>query len=222
MGGSTEALVIVGIILLVLFLIQLFWRVKAPSTRHEFSHNFAQAVYGTLGAVAIIVAGLLYIVERQWSPRFEVDLRTRTSIAPGSRPRRAIIQSIIAVQNYGRTEQLIKNIELGVDTYSGSDLTTNVYGDVQARNIIKFVRNRENKLMPGELDIIPIEVSVPCTERMVRVLIKVPQPPYEENVEQGKRNVYERKAIVPLNPVCSGRETVTETAFQSSVLALSD
>lgn len=222
MDSSSSALIIVGVISAILFGIQWFWKFDSQkSARHQFSHNFAQGVYATVAAIAILAAGLLFIIERQWSPRLEVDLKTRAIMAPETKPATAILQALVAVRNYGRTEQTIRDVAIGVDSYVGSDLTTNQYGDLQTANLTSYVRPRENRLMPGELDLISIETAIPCSAKTVRVLVKVEQPPYGKAPEDGLKNIYERKALVPLARLCSGRSEAVETGFQSADLSFS-
>lgn len=220
METRTLALLVVGLSAAILFGIQLWGRIDSSSKRHEFSHNFAQAVYGTLAAVAIIGAAVLFVIERQWSPRLVVDVRSRAVLVPGSKPPSVTIQTIIAIRNYGRTEQTVGGIEIGVEGYSGSDLSTNEFGDVRAHNLAHYARPQENRLMPGELDLIPIEIAAPCSAGLVRLVVKVPQPSSEGDGERGLRNLHERKLILPLTRVCSGKEMSVETPFQSADLAV--
>jgi hypothetical protein len=220
METRTLALLIVGLSAAILFGIQMWGRLAPGSIRHEFSHNFAQAVYGTLAAVAIIGAAVLFVIERQWSPRLVVDVKSRAMLVPDSKPRSVTIQTVIAIRNYGRTEQKVRDIEIGVDSYSGSDLATNQYGDVTARNIAHYRRPLENRLMPGELDLIPVEVTVPCSAGLVRLVAKVPQPSDGADGDGALRNLHERKLILPLSRVCSGKDLSVETPFQSADLAV--
>jgi hypothetical protein len=218
METRTLALIIVGLSSAILFGIQLWARLDSNSKRHEFSHNFAQAVYGTLAAVAIIGAAALFLIERQWSPRLVVDVKSRAVLVPASKPAAVTIQSIVAIRNYGRTEQIVRDIEVGVESYAGSNLTTNEFGDVHAHNVAHYVRRLENSLMPGELDLIPIEIAIPCSEQLVvRIIVKVPQP--SEDARDGVTHLHERKSILPLAGVCSGKDLAAEVPFQSTDLA---
>jgi len=217
METRTLALLVVGLSAAIL---QLWGRIDTGSKRHEFSHNFAQAVYGTMAAVAIIGAAVLFVIERQWSPRLIVDVKSRAVLVPESKPLFVTIQTIIAIRNYGRTEQTVRGIEIGVESYSGTDLRTNEFGDVTAHSLAHYRRPQENRLMPGELDLIPIEVAVPCSAGLVRLLVKVPQPSDGADGETGLRNLHERKSILPLTRVCGGKDISIETPFQSSDLAV--
>lgn len=219
METRTVALVIVGLSSAILFAIQLWGRIDPNSRRHEFSHNFAQAVYGTLAAVAIIGAASLFVIERQWSPRLVVDVKTRAVLVRRGKPAYVTIQSIVAIRNYGRTEQVVRDIAMGVESYSNSDLTTNKFGDLHAHELKRHVRRLQNRLMPGELDLIPIEVAVPCSAEVVRVLIKVAHPPYDPDPDVEPVNYHERKSILPLAGVCSGKDMAAEVPFQSADLA---
>jgi hypothetical protein len=219
MSASSKVLLVAGLLTLILFLAQLFMPLKGRAKRHEFSHNFAQSIYGTLAAVAIVVAAYLYIVEKQWESRFSVDLKTRSSLIPGSEPPHALVQAIVAVRNHGRTDQTIKNIEIGAWTIDGSALDTNTFGDIQSENLVWYIRKRKDLIRPGEIDLIPIEIAIPCSEKLVRILVKVPQPNVEDPVP-GERQVYERKTIVALEELCSGKVMTLETPFHSMDLEL--
>src|SRR5687768_5055757 len=115
---------------------------KLTAKTEKFIHSFGQGIYGTFAAVAIMIAGFLYLVERQWSPRFSVDLKTRTMLLPveGKEPH-AVIQLFIAVQNRGRTVQKVKNIEVFADSLNRlTDLKNNRHGDLPGRNVYAFAR----------------------------------------------------------------------------------
>lgn len=219
METRTVALAIVGLSSAILFAFQLWGKIDPSSKRHEYAHNFAQAVYGTLAAVAIIGAAALFVIERQWSPRLVVDVKTRAVLVRRDKPAYVTIQSIVAIRNYGRTEQVIRDIAMGVESYSDSNLSTNEFGDVQANELTKHVRRLENRLMPGELDLIPIEVTVPCSAEVVRVLVKVAQPSYDAKSDEERNRYHERKSILPLARVCSGKDIAAEVPFQSADLA---
>jgi hypothetical protein len=190
---------------------------KLTAKTEKFIHSFGQGIYGTFAAVAIMIAGFLYLVERQWSPRFSVDLKTRTMLLPveGKEPH-AVIQLFIAVQNRGRTVQKVKNIEVFADSLNKlTDLKNNRHGDLQGRNVYAFARLKTNTIAPGEVDVIAVEIPIACRERLVRLLVKVPQPPYREKVEPGAtRPVYERKLLVPVEAACRQPSSPpTETSF---------
>jgi hypothetical protein len=213
--------VVVVILTIVLLGAQFRGANRFRSLGEEFSHNFGQGIYGTLAAVAIITAGVLYLVERQWSPRFSVDLKTRTALLPlkGQDPH-AVIQLLIAVRNLGRTEQAVKNIEIWADSLEGvQPLQVNRHGDLPGRKVYYFERRKTNRIAPGEMDLIAVEIPIACRERLVRVLVKVPQPPYREKLAPNqKRDVYERKALVSVEEPCSRPAAIADTEFMSSGL----
>src|SRR5687767_3160223 len=209
-------LLIVILVAGLMLLVQFRWPKRFSARTEKFIHSFGQGIYGTFAAVAIMIAGFLYLVERQWSPRFSVDLKTRTMALPVEGPDpHVVIQLFIAVQNRGRTVQKVKNIEVWADTLNGiADLKNNRHGDLQGRNVYSFTRRKTNTIAPGEVDLIAVEIPVACRERLVRLLVKVPQPPYREaDAPGGTRPVYERKLLVPLEAACQRLSAPSETGF---------
>jgi hypothetical protein len=218
--GSIILLVVVFLTVLLLAA-QFRGATKFKSLGEEFSHNFGQGIYGTLAAVAIITAGVLYLVERQWSPRFSVDLKTRAVQLPvNDGNTHAVIQLLIAVRNLGRTEQEVKNIEVWADSLQDvQPLVVNPHGDLPGRTIFHFPRKKTNRIAPGEMDLIAVEIPVLCSESLVRILVKVPKPPYREKLAPNeKRDVYERKTLVSVGEPCESATAITDAPFLSSGL----
>jgi len=129
---------------------------------------------------------------------------------------------MVAVKNPSRTAEKARNIELFVDSLRDLDnLDTSRYGELNGRNIYSNRNSRTHALAPGEIDLIPMEIPVLCSERLVRVILKVPQPQQTED-KGHMTGIYERKVIVPLDDVCLGRTIASETPFQGADLSSTD
>jgi hypothetical protein len=227
LDSGITVLILVLLVGAILFTIQFRGptSVRFKSAGESFTHNFGQGVYGTLAAIAILIAGFLYLVERQWSPRFSVDLKTRSVLLPIEGPRKfALVHTLVAVKNHGRTRQKVKNIQIFAVSLQGlTSLRTSRYGDLPGRDFYAHTNPSTYTIASGETELIAFEIPVSCNETLIRILVKVPQPPFREHLPKGKKpDVYERKVIVPLGAVCRDPAAVSETPYQGSDLDSAD
>lgn len=207
--------VVIGVILVGIALLLWQFRKSPPDDKYlHYWHNVGQGFYGSLAAVAIIVAGVLFLVEKQWWPRFAVDLKTDTFLLPRPGSKAAVIRVTIAIKNLGRTNQTINGIAVAADSLDYiASARPNRHGDLPGVNFHNFTSRKEKEIAPDETDYGFYEIPVSCDRRLVRVLVQVPQPPYRERPPGEPRPVYERKALVPLHSVCMGETSTFSTPF---------
>lgn len=198
-----KSLVVVLVPLIAGALVWAFW--IAPNLekkRLESANSAAHVAASLVTAIAILTAGVLYLLERQWSPRFGVELKTETHPLPAANRNIAVVQATVAITNLGRTSQHIESIEIGVAGLEQSpNETPNEFGDLPGPRIYHFF-SRPKDVDAGETDLGYFEVPVNCRWSLVRVVVKVPQPS-RDNAPLNNRPVYQRKALVSLADACA-------------------
>ena len=155
---------------------------------------------GIVTAIGIVIAGILYVMEKQWSPRLAVDITASTHLLPDTEPGKAIIQAKFSITNQGRTSQSVRNIEVGAIEISHAGLP-DASGDMIGKEIFHFT-GKPKQIGAGETDYGFVEIPVSCGRALVRVIVKVPQPPFNPDIPAGQRPVYERKILVPVKADC--------------------
>lgn len=195
-----------SIALLILVAAALSWtfggRCLVAETRLTAASKRAQILAAVVTAIGIVVAGALYIIEQQWSPRFAVDVRSEVFPLRGP-PSAALVQIAVVITNQGRTNQPIKSIEVAVQGMADSTAgAPDEFGDLPSQLLFDLRATAGKSVAAGETDPEYFEVVVPCGWNLIRVFTKVAQPPYGEPRPGQKRQVYERKLIVPLDAVC--------------------
>lgn len=175
------------------------------SKRLETAETAARVAASLVTAVGIVTAGVLYVLEREWSPRFAVDVSTQTYSVRGDNDT-AVVQATVAITNQGRTSQHINNIEIGATALGSiAGATPNQYGDLPGKGVFDFTSNRPKDINSGETDFAYFEIPVSCHWELVRVVVKVPQPPFNPDTPPGLRRVYQRKTLVSLAKACGSR-----------------
>ena len=181
-----------------------FW--FAPSLgqeRLEEAQRGAMIALHTLTALAIVSAGIFYLEEQQWSPRFGVELKTDARLVPDSNPESALIQLAIEINNKTETRQSVNFIDVSAAGIRGAlRRDPRAPQEVAATEIYHVVTTRPIEAGANETTYQFVEIPVPCTWRLVRVTVRVPRPPV--SVEH-PRIGYERKVLVQLSDVC-GKE----------------
>lgn len=163
----------------------------------------AQTLVAIVTAIAITMAGLLYILERQWSPRFTVDLKASPFTRPGLIPQVVLVQVTVAVSNDGRVGATINGIEVAAVALQTDEVRSpDSSGDQPGVLLSRFVSSRPTEVAAGETDVMYAELVVPCVSPVVRIIAKVPRPPYRAKDPIGTRRVYERKLLVSLTDAC--------------------
>jgi hypothetical protein len=167
-------------------------------------------------AVAIAVAGSLYIWERQWSPRFSVEVATASFPDPGSDA--AILHVGLTITNQSRSTQKIRGFEVSaVGLRPATTSAPDQHGDLPSDLIQSYRKSGLNTIGAGEIDHGYVELLVPCSWKLVRVTVKVPYPPFSLNDPPAKRQVYERKTILSLGETCSHGDGATKLPAKTAV-----
>lgn len=198
-----------------------WWPKNLPKQKLERAHGVAETVAHALTAVGILTVALLYIEEKQWAPRFSVDVRTDVHSIPDSPNEAAVVQLAIAIRNEGRTSQDVNLIEIGALGIRGAPaLASNEKPDLRATEIYKLRTTRTIGVGPGETEFQYVEIPVPCEWSLVRVIVKVPVPPAQERKPQGTIPVYERKMLVSLDTACGAEPAAVQTAVSKPQVAI--
>jgi hypothetical protein len=193
---------------LVLLVCAVLWGL-APRTKKEkltAASTAAQGFAAVATAVGIIVAGALYIFEKQWSPRFAVaisaDAQANSQDQGGKTT--AILQTIVTITNQSRTAQSVDGFEVGVvGLRVMSTSQPDQFGDLPSEVIQDFVSRRSKIIGPGETDLAYAEAVVPCDWKLIRLIVKVPQPPFTIDTPPEKRTLYQRKLLVSTRQACA-------------------
>lgn len=179
-----------------------FWIYAGGDQELKGASGRAQIVASGITALAIVAAGALYLIERQWSPRFGIDVIAETQPVRQAGVGAALVQVVVSITNQSRTEQPIKSVEIGVGGIADlQHASPNEDGDVPARPLYNIISNKPKKVGIGETDFEYFELPVSCEWSLAKVLVKVPHPS-DEKLPDGKRWLYERKLLVPLKSAC--------------------
>jgi len=178
-------------------------RVKAATL--NASSTAAQGLAAVATAIGIITAGSLYIFERQWSPRFEVgvtaDVQANAQVQGAKQT--ATLQTIVSITNQSRTTQNVGGYEIGVvGIRADANSKADQFGDLPGEVIDDQVNKRTKIISTGETDLAYAETIVPCDWNVVRLVVKVPQPPFTILTPPDKRTLYQRKLLVSTKPAC--------------------
>jgi hypothetical protein len=182
-----------------------FWvapRIGQP--RLDVAQRSAMIALHTVTAIAILSAGILYLEEQQWSPRFDVQLKADTHAAPQSNPPSAMIQLAIAITNKTETRQAVNFIDVSAFGIRGAvHQDPAAPQDLAATPIYRFVTRQANEAGADETAYQFVEIPVSCAWRLVRVVVRVPKPPAQPPRPGKRRSEYERKLLVPTGEACS-------------------
>ena len=77
----------------------------------------------------------------------------------------------------------------------------NRHGDLNVTDTRSFYSRRQKVVNAAETDFAYYEMVAPCETSLVRVLVKLPST---EEIK-GEKLVYERKVLVPIGELCSGK-----------------
>lgn len=203
-----DLILIVLLIAAIAAIVMFAWVPRADQKGLTKAHHGAEIMAGIVTAVGIVTAGLLYVMEKQWSPRLAVDITANTHLLPDTEPGKAIIQAKFSITNQGRTSQAVRNIEVGAVEIIHASLP-DASGDMIGKEIFHFM-GKSKQIGPGETDLGFVEVPVSCGRALVRVIVKVPQPPFNPAIPAGQRPVYERKVLVPVKADCKRLAATTD------------
>jgi hypothetical protein len=166
----------------------------------------AQGFAAVITGIGIIFAGSLYVYEKQWSPRFAVAISADTqgnSQNQAGKPT-AILQTIVSITNQSRTSQIVGGYEIGVvGLRVMSTSQPDQFGDLPSEVIQDFISKRFKIIGPGETDLAYAEAVVPCDWQLIRLIVKVPQPPFTIETPPEKRTLYQRKLLVSTRQACA-------------------
>jgi hypothetical protein len=166
-------------------------------------HTAIETAAHGLTALGVLTVAVLFVEERQWDPRFSVDVKVDAQTIPQASKKTAVVQLAIAVTNQGRVSQSVNYIEVAALGLSGNPATDLAeLPDLKATEIYKVRTSRWIGIGPGETEYQYVEVPISCEWSLVRVLVKVPEPPVHIRNGQEKIPVYERKLLVPLETPC--------------------
>lgn len=202
---------------LAIFVIALgFWASRADAASISRMEPALQVAAHALTAVGVFAVALLYLEEKQWAPRFEVDITTDVERIPDAASPTAVIQAAVAIKNEGRTPQQVNYIEVGALGIHGVPALDRSYSeDLRATQLYRHQSSRWLEIAPGETEYHYVEVPVSCSWQLVRLIVKVPIPPVHQRKGGEKVLVNERKKLISLVDTCSpdlgnGRNSVTQ------------
>jgi hypothetical protein len=190
---------------LVAFVIGLWlWATRVSSASIKRMEPALQVAAHGLTAIGVFAVALLYLEEKQWGPRFEVNIATAVQRIPDAPVPAAVVQVAIAIKNEGRTPQRLNYIELGAAGVRGAPgLEPQYPQDLRATQIYRRQTSSWLEIAPGETEYQYAEVPVPCAWKLVRLTVKVPVPRVHKRKSGETIPVNERKTLVSLNEACA-------------------
>jgi hypothetical protein len=189
-----------------------WWPREVKKQKIDRAHAVSETVAHALTAIGILTVALLYVEEKQWTPRFLVDVKSDVRSIPNAPKKAAVVQLAIAIKNEGRASQHVNLIEVAALGIRGTPtLDPSERPDLRATEFYKLRTSRVIGIGSGETEFQYVEIPVQCDWTLVRVIVKVPVPPATGRRPHGTIPVYERKLLVSLDDACTDRSTVAKS-----------